>query len=85
MTLLSAIAFIVVLVAFVIDMILWNIVRHRISQANDSIGGANLYYSAQLGNANWMTLGALIALIVGTCAAACGSFGRYRHRRAERF
>ncbi|KIJ50132.1 hypothetical protein M422DRAFT_98755, partial [Sphaerobolus stellatus SS14] len=38
--------------------------------------------SAQYGNANWLALGALIALILAFCAGAIRSCGNYRRRRA---
>ncbi|KAF8070005.1 actin cortical patch SUR7/pH-response regulator pali [Lyophyllum atratum] len=72
MTLLSGLAMIVTLVAFVIDMVLFGIVRNRLRNAD---------IPAQYGNANWLTLGALIALLLGFCASACGVFGRYRRRK----
>ncbi|KAF9520494.1 hypothetical protein BS47DRAFT_636268 [Hydnum rufescens UP504] len=72
MTVVSSLALFVTLVVFSIDMILWNIVRNQIR--SDTSGN-----SATLGNANWLTLGAIIALVMGSCAAGCGSFGRYRH------
>ena len=37
-------------------------------------------YSAQYGNANWLTLGALIALLLGFVASTVGIFGRYKKR-----
>lgn len=78
MTLAASLAMLVTVVAFAIDMILFNIIRSRIR--SDAAGN-----SASLGNAIWITLGALVALVLGTCAAGCGSFGRYRHhRRSER-
>ena len=78
MVLSSALAFLVIAIAFAIDMILFNIIRSRIR--SDAIGN-----SAYLSNAIWLTLAALVALVLGTCAAGCGSFGRYRHhRRSER-
>jgi len=70
MTITSSLAFLVIAIAFSVDMILWNIVRTRFK--ND--GG-----TATLSNANWLTVGALIALILGSCAAGCGSFGRYKY------
>jgi len=76
MTIASSLAFFLTAVVFSIDMILWNIVRTRIR--ND--GG-----TATLGNANWLTVGALIALIIGSCAAGCGSFGRYRYQRHHHY
>lgn len=74
MSITASIAVIVTLVAFIVDMILFEIIRSRIR--SDTEGN-----KAKLGNAIWMTLAALIALMLGTCTAACGSFGRYRHRR----
>ncbi|KAF8309509.1 pali-domain-containing protein [Clavulina sp. PMI_390] len=74
MTLISSVALLVTVVAFAIDMILFTIIRSRIRA--DATGN-----TASLGKAIWITLGALAALVLGTCAAGCGSFGRYRHRR----
>jgi len=74
MTLLSAVAFLVTLIAWIVDMVLWGIARDRIR--HDGPPGS----TAQYGNANWLTLGALIALALGFCAASCGSFGRYSRR-----
>jgi SUR7/PalI family len=71
MTLLSGLAGIITLVAWVIDMALFGITRHRYQ---------NLNIPAQYGNANWLTLGALVALVLGFCASACGVFGRYRRK-----
>jgi hypothetical protein len=56
------------LVAFAIDLALWIIMRDDVQNAG---------YSATLGNAIWLTLGAFVALILGTCTAACGSCGRF--------
>ena len=78
MTLASALAFLVVAIAFTIDMILFNIIRSRIR--SDAPGN-----SAHLADATWLTLGALVALALGACAAGCASFGRYRYpQRSER-
>jgi len=71
MTIISALAAIVTMVIWVIDMILFGIARTH--YRDDDI-------TAQYGNANWMVLGALVALIIGFCAAALGNFGRYRSR-----
>ncbi|KAF8232195.1 pali-domain-containing protein [Tricholoma matsutake] len=68
MTLLSGLAGIITLAAFVVDMVLFGLARHRYRNFN---------IPAQYGNANWLTLGALIALVLGVCASACGTFGRY--------
>ncbi|RDB16913.1 hypothetical protein Hypma_002403 [Hypsizygus marmoreus] len=72
MTLLSSLAALACLVAFVLDMVLFGITRNRLRDAG---------VPASYGNANWLTLGALIALLLGFCASACGSFGRYRKRK----
>ena len=68
----ALLAFLVTLVAWVIDMVLFGITRNRINHT----GG-----SAQYRNANWLTLGALVALAFSFCLGTCGSFGRYRRRR----
>ncbi|THV08062.1 pali-domain-containing protein [Dendrothele bispora CBS 962.96] len=72
MTLLAALATIVTLVAWVLSMALFGIARNRFRDQN---------IPAQFGNANWLELGALVALLIGTCASGCGVFGRYRRRR----
>jgi len=74
MTLTAALATLVTLVAWIVDMVLWGIARERIR--HDGPGSS----TAQYGNANWLTLGALIALALGFCAAGCGSCGRYSRR-----
>ncbi|KAG1855765.1 hypothetical protein DFJ58DRAFT_785684 [Suillus subalutaceus] len=40
--------------------------------------------NANWGNANWLALGALVALLIGSCTAACGVFGHYRDKRSTR-
>ncbi len=72
MTLLSGLATIITLLIWIIDMVLFGIARNRFRNE-----GA----TAQYGNANWLTLGALVALILGFCVSVCGSFGRYRRRK----
>jgi len=73
MSLLSGLASIITLVVWVLDMVLFGITRHRYQ---------NQKIPAQYGNANWLTLGALVALVLGFCASACGGvFGRYRRRK----
>ncbi|TFL01499.1 pali-domain-containing protein [Pterulicium gracile] len=76
MTIVSALATLVTLVVWVIDMVLFGIARNRIR--NNGI-------PAEFGNALWITLGALVALLLGFCAAACGIFGNYRKRRANSY
>jgi len=72
MTLLAGLALLTTFVAWVIDMILFGIARQR--YRDDS-------QRAQYGNANWLALGAFVALLLGFCASAFGIFGRYRRRR----
>lgn len=72
MTLLSGLAFIINLVAWVLEMALFGIARHHIRDHGDS---------AQYGNANWLVLGALVSLFLAFFASACGIFGSYRSRR----
>jgi len=78
MALCAGLAFLITLLAWVIDMSLWGIVRNRI---RNTLG---THAAAQYGNANWITLGALIALALSFCLGACGSLGRYRSRRDYR-
>jgi len=80
MSVASALALILTLVIFVIDMVLFGIARNRIR----SELGSNS--AAQYGNANWMVLGALIALMLAFCTSIFGSCGRYsRKGRQERY
>ncbi|EMD37503.1 hypothetical protein CERSUDRAFT_83243 [Gelatoporia subvermispora B] len=72
MTLLSALAFLVCLVAWVDEMVLFGIARHHVRER----GG-----SANWGNANWLVLGALVSLFIAFFASLCGSFGPYSNRR----
>jgi len=72
MTLVSGIAFLCTLVVWVIDMVLWGIARNVLR--DNAV-------SAQYGNANWLTLGALVSLFIGFFVSACGIFGSYRKRR----
>jgi len=78
MAITAGLAFIITLIAWVLDMALWGIVRDRI---RDSEGTKS---AAQYGNANWITLGAVVALAFAFCAGFCGSFGRYRSRSSYR-
>ena len=68
----TLLALITIFVVWVIDMVLFGIARQQYR---------NGFTSAQYGNANWLTLGAFIALLLGFCTSACGVFGRYRRRR----
>lgn len=68
MSLTSFLALLAGLVVLGCDLALWIILRNHF---NDN--GA----SAKLGNALWITVGAVAALILATCTAACGSCGRF--------
>ncbi|OCF34234.1 hypothetical protein I316_04186 [Kwoniella heveanensis BCC8398] len=68
MALTAAFGALVTLVVFVIDMVLWNVLKNRIQDAG---------YSAGLGNANWFTIGAFASLALAMCTSACGACGRF--------
>jgi hypothetical protein len=72
MALFSSFAALVTLVAWIIDMVLWSIARHEFRKAG---------WSSQYGNAVWLTLGALAALLLAFCTSTIGIFGSYRRRR----
>ncbi|EIW63101.1 pali-domain-containing protein [Trametes versicolor FP-101664 SS1] len=72
MTLLSALAFLVTLVAWVIEMVLFGVARNHFRDRG---------IDAKWGNANWIVLGALVALFLAFFASLCGSFGRYSYGR----
>ena len=72
MSLISALALLVTLVVWVIEMVLFGIARHRARDRG---------LSADWGNANWLVLGALVSLFIGWVLATCGIFGRYRSPR----
>jgi hypothetical protein len=74
MSLLAALATVCALIAWVISMALFGIARNHV---RDNVSGA----TAQYGNANWIALGGLAALLVGFCTAACGVCGHYRRHR----
>ena len=57
MTITTSLALLVTLVAWVLSMTLFGIARDRIR--DQGVG-------AQFGNANWIALGALVALALGT-------------------
>lgn len=61
------------LVVFVIDMVLWNVVKDRIIDAGNT---------ATLGNANWFTVGAVAASLLSVCTSCCGAFGRFATGRS---
>lgn len=78
MSLAALLAFLVTLIVWVVDMVLWGIARSRIREEAGTTG------AAQYGNANWLTLGALVALMIAFCTGVCGSFGRYRRGRTAK-
>jgi len=75
-------ALLFIVIAFAVDLVLFNLIGERIRADG---------YSAHLGSATWMTLAALLLVVTGICAAGCGAFGYYddgwdfggyyRHRR----
>ncbi|KAI0743768.1 pali-domain-containing protein [Daedaleopsis nitida] len=72
MTLVSALAFLITLIAWVIEMVLFGVARNHMNDRG---------LDAHWGNANWLVLGALVALFLGSFASLCGSFGPYGRRR----
>ncbi|TFY54200.1 hypothetical protein EVJ58_g8994 [Rhodofomes roseus] len=73
MTLVSALAFLITLIVWIIEMALFGIARDHVRER----GGVATYQ-----NANWLVLGALVALFLAFFASLCGTFGSYRSRRA---
>ena len=74
MAFLAALAWITTFVVWIIDMILFGIARQHYRNAGEV---------AQYGNANWLTLGALVALLLGFCSTSCSFFGRYSRRKGD--
>ncbi|KAF9227450.1 pali-domain-containing protein [Gyrodon lividus] len=72
MTLTAALSSLCTLIAWIVSTSLFGVVRDRVR--NEGI-------PASLGNANWISLGALVSLLLGFCTAACGVFGNYRRSR----
>ncbi|KAG1866679.1 hypothetical protein F4604DRAFT_947028 [Suillus subluteus] len=75
MSFLAGLATLCTLLAWIISMSLFGVVRDRLRS-----NGIN----ANWGNANWLALGALVALFIGSCTAGCGVFGHYRDTRSTR-
>ncbi|KAA1471692.1 pali-domain-containing protein [Dentipellis sp. KUC8613] len=76
MSLLAGLAMLASLLAWVLDMALFGIARSQFR---------NEGWTAQYGNATWLTLGATVSLLLGFCLGACGVFGHYRRRRSEAY
>jgi hypothetical protein len=72
MALSSSLAALVTLIAFVLDVALFSIARHEFRK---------LGWASEFGNALWLTLGALAALVLGFFTSTIGVFGSYRRRR----
>ncbi|KAF8210204.1 actin cortical patch SUR7/pH-response regulator pali [Mycena galopus ATCC 62051] len=75
MALLSALATVVILLAFVFDMVLFGIARRQFREQG---------ISSQYGNACWLTLAALVAILLGFSTAASTFFSRYVNKRRTR-
>lgn len=65
-------------VAFWVDLAVVLVGRSRV---NSYTNGA---FNGHIGNAFWMALGGMIALILALCFTGCGMFGHYRKDRKER-
>ncbi|KAI0695539.1 pali-domain-containing protein [Cytidiella melzeri] len=72
MSIISALALLVTLVGWVLEMALFGIAHHDASKRGIDV---------KWGNANWLVLGALVSLAVGFVLATCGIFGSYRSNR----
>jgi len=77
MSLAAALATVITLVAWVLEMVYFGITRNRINRyaPGDT--------EATFGNANWLVLGAMVSLFLGFCTGVFGICGRYR-RTTER-
>ncbi|KAJ7647359.1 pali-domain-containing protein [Roridomyces roridus] len=75
MVLLAALATVVCLLAFVLDLVLFGIARNSFRSQG---------ISAQYDNACWLTLAALVALLLGFSTASYGVFARYKKNRQGR-
>ncbi|KAJ6586896.1 pali-domain-containing protein [Mycena vulgaris] len=71
MVLLAALATVVCLLAFLFDMVLFGIARNSFRSQG---------ITSQYGNACWLTLVALVTLLLGFSTAACGVLARYKKR-----
>lgn len=67
----SGLAALVTFIIFIIDMVIFGTV-YKCLRAE----GAQVQY----GNANWLTLGALVALLLGFCGSTCSSYRNYRKK-----
>ncbi|KIK97098.1 hypothetical protein PAXRUDRAFT_825266 [Paxillus rubicundulus Ve08.2h10] len=72
MSLTVALSTLCTLVAWVVSTSLFVIVKDKLIDEG---------IPASLGNANWIALGALFALLLGCCTATCGVCGNYRRTR----
>ena len=71
MTLMSGFTALLVLTAWIIDMVLFGTARKRFRAHG---------FDAHYGNANWLTIGALGALVFAFIASTVGIFGSYRRK-----
>jgi uncharacterized membrane protein len=68
MTISAALATALTLIIFILDMVLFSTVRNRFRKQD---------VSAQFGNANWLTVGALGALLLAFGMGICTVFSRH--------
>ncbi|KAJ7132776.1 pali-domain-containing protein [Mycena crocata] len=71
MVLLAALATVVCLLVFILDLALFGIARNNFRAQG---------IPSQYGNACWLTLAALVAILLGFSTAACTVFARYKKR-----
>lgn len=88
MAVLSFFAGVITLVVFVIDMVLWNLVKNRLHDAGFSASLVSCTKNKKLcstdsqGIANWLTVAAFGALVLSFCTSVCGACGRFATGRA---
>ncbi|PFH53730.1 hypothetical protein AMATHDRAFT_45197 [Amanita thiersii Skay4041] len=71
MACLSSVAAFIIIIAWIIQITLFTIARTELR---------NQGFQAEYGYAIWITLVALVTLLIGFCAAVVGIFGRYKRK-----
>jgi len=85
MSLLAFLGAVAGLVVFVIDMVLWNVLKNRLTDNNYDaklVSCSSPHTLTLQGIANWFTVGGTAALLLATCTAMCGACGRFATGRS---
>lgn len=90
MSMAAALGALVTLVVFVFDMVIFNIIRNRVRSAGGDAMLVSFFFHYILkrsvlmeqGNANWLTVGAVVAFFLSMCTSFCGACGRFASGRA---